>query len=101
MEILRFIARNADAVALVIIGGLLLASAVKRTAEHERAVIVRLGKFHRVAGPGTVLIIPYVDRVLTVNLEEKVPHWRAMSREEIVRELERRVLKAREERGRR
>ncbi|GAB4401735.1 MAG: hypothetical protein Kow00123_11340 [Anaerolineales bacterium] len=35
-----------------------------KVAQHwERAVILRLGKFHRVAGPGHFWIIPLVDRI--------------------------------------
>lgn len=35
-----------------------------KVAQHwERAVILRLGKFHRVAGPGSFWVIPLVDRI--------------------------------------
>lgn len=45
----------------VLAAGLLVAFKV---AQHwERAVILRLGKFHRVAGPGSFWVIPLVDRI--------------------------------------
>ncbi|MCD6414257.1 MAG: hypothetical protein J7L23_01360 [Candidatus Diapherotrites archaeon] len=44
--------------------------------EYRRAVILRYGKFHRVAGPGWVFLIPFIDdprvvdlRVFTANIE--------------------------------
>lgn len=44
--------------------------------EYQRAVILRYGKFHRVAGPGWVFLIPFIDdprivdlRVFTSNIE--------------------------------
>ena len=44
--------------------------------EYKRAVILRYGKFHRVAGPGWVFLVPFIDdprivdlRVFTVNIE--------------------------------
>lgn len=46
----------------VTVGGV-LASSVKVAAEWERAVILRLGKFHRVAGPGLFWSWPVVDGV--------------------------------------
>ncbi|MDB5102286.1 MAG: domain, Band 7 family protein [Cyanobacteria bacterium RYN_339] len=39
-----------------------------RLAEHERGVILRLGRLHRVAGPGSVFVIPLIDRLIRVDL---------------------------------
>jgi regulator of protease activity HflC (stomatin/prohibitin superfamily) len=36
--------------------------------EYERAVIFRLGKFSKVKGPGLIILIPIVDRMVRVSL---------------------------------
>ena len=43
--------------------GLLLAPALQVAQQWERAVVLRLGRFHRLAGPGPFLLLPLVDRV--------------------------------------
>lgn len=55
---------------IVIIGSMLLASAVRVLREYERAVIFRLGrlKVRGNKGPGIVLLIPIIDRMVKVTL---------------------------------
>lgn len=36
--------------------------------EYERAIVFRLGRFQRIAGPGLYLLIPIIDQKLTVNM---------------------------------
>jgi len=57
-------------IASVIIGlvALILASSVKIVTEYERGVIFRLGRLIGAKGPGLFLIIPYVDRMVKVDL---------------------------------
>jgi regulator of protease activity HflC (stomatin/prohibitin superfamily) len=45
---------------------LLLASAIKIASQWERAIVLRLGRFHALQGPGLFFIIPIVD---------SVPYW--------------------------
>jgi regulator of protease activity HflC (stomatin/prohibitin superfamily) len=47
---------------------LILSSAVKVLREYERAVIFRLGRAIGVKGPGLILLIPLVDRMIKVDL---------------------------------
>jgi regulator of protease activity HflC (stomatin/prohibitin superfamily) len=47
---------------------LLFASAVKVLREYERAVIFRLGRLIAVKGPGLILLIPFVDKMVRVSL---------------------------------
>jgi regulator of protease activity HflC (stomatin/prohibitin superfamily) len=66
---------------LISIGVLLLLivpQMVRILREYERAVVFRLGKFHRVKGPGLIFLIPFIDRiervdlrVLTINVERQ------------------------------
>src|SRR5574338_867324 len=46
----------------------LLASAIRILKEYERAVIFRLGRLIGAKGPGIVLLIPIVDRMVRVSL---------------------------------
>jgi hypothetical protein len=43
--------------------GLLFAPGVQIAHHWEKAVILRLGRFHRLRGPGVFLVLPFLDRV--------------------------------------
>ena len=53
---------------LVVIGILILLSAVRVLREYERGVIFRLGRLVGGKGPGLFLLIPIVDRMIKVSL---------------------------------
>jgi regulator of protease activity HflC (stomatin/prohibitin superfamily) len=53
---------------LVIIGLFILANAVRILREYERGVIFRLGRLMGARGPGLILLIPIVDRMVRVSL---------------------------------
>lgn len=55
-----------------------LISGVRVTAQWERAVILRLGNFHSVKGPGMFYVIPFIEyakfidmRILTINIPKQ------------------------------
>jgi regulator of protease activity HflC (stomatin/prohibitin superfamily) len=55
---------------LVIVGAFFLISAVKILSEYERGVIFRLGRaLGEAKGPGLIILIPLVDRMVKVNLQ--------------------------------
>jgi regulator of protease activity HflC (stomatin/prohibitin superfamily) len=76
-------------VCLVGIVGLLLfavlASAIRIVPEYQRLVVFRLGRCQdRPKGPGIVLLIPGIDRGVTVDLREQVreiPHQTAITKD--------------------
>ena len=47
---------------------LLLASMIRILREYERGVIFRLGRLYRVKGPGLIILIPIVDKMVKVSL---------------------------------
>ena len=47
---------------------LFLASAIKILKEYERAVIFRLGRVIKTKGPGLIILIPVVDKMVKVSL---------------------------------
>jgi len=53
---------------LILIVILILASAVRVLREYERAVIFRLGRVIGGKGPGLILLIPFVDKMVKVSL---------------------------------
>lgn len=55
-------------VALVFMGVLFLLSAVKVLREYERAVVFRLGRFLAVKGPGIIILIPGIDKMVRISL---------------------------------
>jgi len=52
-------------IALVV---MFLASAIKILSEYERAVIFRLGRIRDAKGPGLIIIIPGIDRMVRVDM---------------------------------
>jgi regulator of protease activity HflC (stomatin/prohibitin superfamily) len=55
-------------VAVVIIVIVTLLSAIKIVQEYERGVVFRLGRLVGARGPGVILLIPYVERMVKVDL---------------------------------
>jgi regulator of protease activity HflC (stomatin/prohibitin superfamily) len=69
--------------ALIIILGL-VASSVKIVREYERVVQFRLGRLKGAKGPGIVLILPVLNRLVKVDLRERyleVPHQTAITKD--------------------
>lgn len=54
------------AIALLVV--ILLAAAIRILREYERAVVFRLGRLIGAKGPGLVLLIPIIDRMVRVDL---------------------------------
>jgi regulator of protease activity HflC (stomatin/prohibitin superfamily) len=52
----------------IIIAGAIFFSAVKILNEYERGVVFRLGKFSGVRGPGLILLIPGIEKMVKVDL---------------------------------
>src|SRR5438477_4611489 len=64
----RLFSLSAWAVPLVILGAIVLPQAVRILREYERGVIFRLGKLLGAKGPGLILLIPIVDRMVKMDL---------------------------------
>jgi regulator of protease activity HflC (stomatin/prohibitin superfamily) len=50
----------------------LISSTVKILREYERAVVFTLGRFNRVRGPGLVLLVPFIQEMVRVDLRIQV-----------------------------
>ncbi len=58
--------------AIIVILLIILASAIRVLREYERGVIFRLGRLIGAKGPGLILLIPIVDRMVKVSLRTVV-----------------------------
>ena len=55
-------------ITLLVLGILFLASAIRILKEYERGVIFRLGRVIGAKGPGLILIIPVIDKMVKISL---------------------------------
>jgi len=55
-------------IAILVILIMILASAIRILREYERGVIFRLGRLIGVKGPGLIILIPIIDRMVRVSL---------------------------------
>jgi regulator of protease activity HflC (stomatin/prohibitin superfamily) len=71
---------------LVVIIALFLFSAFKILTEYERGVIFQLGRFHGVKGPGLIILIPVIQKMVRVDLRTivmDVPTQDVISRDNV------------------
>lgn len=65
---------------------LILGSSIRILREYDRVVVFRLGRLHGVKGPGLILIIPIIDRVMRLDLRTNVidvPKQRIVTRDNV------------------
>lgn len=55
-------------IVVVVLVVMFLASAIKILNEYERAVIFRLGRIRDVKGPGLIVIIPGIDKIVRIDM---------------------------------
>jgi len=53
---------------LVLLLIMFLASSIRVLREYERGVIFRLGRFHKAKGPGIIIVLPVIDKMVRVSL---------------------------------
>jgi len=58
--------------ALIVLAVFFLASAIRILREYERGVVFRLGRLISVKGPGLILLIPVIDKMVKVSLRTVV-----------------------------
>ena len=71
---------------LVLLVGAFLAMAIKIMREYERAVVFTLGRFAGVRGPGLILLVPFVQQMVRVDLRTvvlDVPSQDVISRDNV------------------
>ena len=59
---------NAGIITIILIGLFILANAIRILREYERGIIFRLGRLVGAKGPGLILLIPIVDKMVKISL---------------------------------
>ncbi len=70
--------------AVLVIGVIFLANAIRIVPEYQRLVVFRLGRSVGTKGPGIVLLVPFFDRAVKVDLREQVreiPHQTSITKD--------------------
>jgi len=73
-------------VAVILVGLSLLGSVVKIAREYERGVVFRLGRLLGARGPGVIILIPIVDRMIKIDLRVvtlDIPRQEMMTRDNV------------------
>ena len=71
---------------LLVVGLVLVAASVRILREYERGVIFRLGRLLDQKGPGVVLLIPFIDRMVRVSLRtvtQQIPPQEVITRDNV------------------
>ncbi len=74
------------AIVVAILAVIFLGSAVRVLREYERGVIFRLGRLIAQKGPGLILLIPFIDRIVKVDLRTvtlNVPPQEVITRDNV------------------
>lgn len=67
-NLIEFIFSAGSTLGVILIVLILLTSAVKIIPEYQRGVVFRLGRLTGAKGPGLVIIIPFIDRMVKADL---------------------------------
>jgi regulator of protease activity HflC (stomatin/prohibitin superfamily) len=70
--------------AVILIAVFFFASAIRVVPEYQRLVVFRLGRVVAARGPGLVILIPFIDRAVKVDLREQVrevPHQTSITKD--------------------
>ena len=70
--------------AVLLVGFIFLANAIRIVPEYQRLVVFRLGRSIGPKGPGIVLLVPVIDRSVKVDLREQVrevPHQTSITKD--------------------
>lgn len=63
---------SASAIVIVLFAVFVLSSAIRVLREYERGVVFRLGRLVSVRGPGLIILIPVIDKMVKVSLRTVV-----------------------------
>jgi len=71
---------------IAILIGLFLASGIRILREYERGTLFTLGRFTKVAGPGIIFVVPFIQQIVRVDLRvfvEDVPSQDIISKDNV------------------
>jgi len=79
-------AMNVWVVIIAAVAGVLMASSIRIAQQWEKAVVLRLGKYNRTAGPGLYFIIPVIEHV-TLCIDQRIIATPFMAEETLTADL--------------
>jgi len=77
---------------VIILLAITMMMSLKTLREDGRLVIIRLGRFFKIAGPGIVMNLPWIDRGIRVDLNRDLPGWQGLSKIELDEKIKAFVL---------
>jgi regulator of protease activity HflC (stomatin/prohibitin superfamily) len=77
---------------VILLLAIIVVISLKPLREDERLVIIRLGRFLKIAGPGLVVILPWIDRGIRIDLNRDVPGWQGLSKIDLEEKIKAFVL---------
>jgi regulator of protease activity HflC (stomatin/prohibitin superfamily) len=77
---------------VILLLAIIVVISLKPLREDERLVIIRLGRFLKIAGPGIVVILPWIDRGIRIDLNRDVPGWQGLSKIDLEEKIKAFVL---------
>ena len=51
--------------------------------ENQRGALFRLWRFVKIIGPGMIVVLPSIDQLIKVELNDKVPGWQGLNPEQL------------------
>lgn len=63
-----------------------------KVADNQRAIVLRLAKYEVTLSAGTHYTVPFIDRVIVVNLDKLLPEWALLSLSEINSKIKKQFL---------
>ena len=67
-NLVEFIFSAGSTLGIILIALVLLTSAIKIVPEYQRGVVFRLGRLVAAKGPGLILLVPFIDRMVRADL---------------------------------
>ena len=67
-NLVEFLFSAGRTLGIILIALVLLTSAIKIVPEYQRGVVFRLGRIVAAKGPGLILLVPFIDRMVRVDL---------------------------------
>lgn len=82
---------NLATVFVVVLVAFAVMRSVRVVPENQRLALMRFGRYIGLRGPGLVLMLPYVDRAMRIELDDVIPEWRSLPSEVLERTVAERL----------
>ena len=77
---------------LLLIVMVILLVSIRIVGPGTRLAVFRFGRLRRIAGPGVVFVVPFLERCEKVRLRDHIPEWQTFSKEALEERVRKYVL---------